>query len=34
MGLNMVPPVESREEFDPRKPEHRRRREMDRFNER
>ncbi|OQU91736.1 hypothetical protein SORBI_3001G241100 [Sorghum bicolor] len=34
MGLNMGPPVVSREEFDPRKPEHRRRREMDRFNER
>lgn len=34
MGINMGPPVMSREEFDPRKPEHRRRREMDRFNDR
>lgn len=34
MGINMGPPVVNREEFDPRKPEHRRRREMDRFNER
>ncbi|XP_062200293.1 E3 ubiquitin ligase PARAQUAT TOLERANCE 3-like isoform X2 [Phragmites australis] len=33
MGINMGPPVMSREEFDPRKPEYRRR-EMDRFNER
>ncbi|TKV93735.1 hypothetical protein SEVIR_9G245600v4 [Setaria viridis] len=34
MGINMGPPIVSREEFDPRKPDHRRRREMDRFNER
>ncbi|KAL6640948.1 hypothetical protein ACP70R_019129 [Stipagrostis hirtigluma subsp. patula] len=35
MGINMGPPVVGREEFDPRKPDHnRRRREMDRFNER
>ncbi|CAM0145798.1 unnamed protein product [Urochloa decumbens] len=34
MGMNMGPPIVGREEFDPRKPDHRRRREMDRFNER
>ncbi|CAN6299329.1 unnamed protein product [Urochloa humidicola] len=37
MGMNMGPPIPGnmgREEFDPRKPDHRRRREMDRFNER
>ncbi|KAJ1295485.1 hypothetical protein BS78_01G228100 [Paspalum vaginatum] len=34
MGINMGPPIVSREEFDPRKPDHRRRREMDRLNER
>ncbi|CAN6311039.1 unnamed protein product [Urochloa humidicola] len=37
MGMNMGPPIlgnMGREEFDPRKPDHRRRREMDRFNER
>ncbi|GJM84622.1 hypothetical protein PR202_ga00309 [Eleusine coracana subsp. coracana] len=35
MGINMGPPVVNREEFDPRKPDHRRRREwMDRLNER
>ncbi|XP_062205016.1 E3 ubiquitin ligase PARAQUAT TOLERANCE 3-like isoform X2 [Phragmites australis] len=34
MGINMGPPVMGREEFDPRKPDHRRRREMDRYNER
>ncbi|WVZ59051.1 hypothetical protein U9M48_009255 [Paspalum notatum var. saurae] len=34
MGINMGPPIMSREEFDPRKPDHRRRREMDRLNER
>ncbi|KAF8672578.1 hypothetical protein HU200_049264 [Digitaria exilis] len=32
MGINMGPPIVGREEFDPRKPDHRRRREMDRFN--
>ncbi|KAK3153776.1 hypothetical protein QOZ80_2BG0180990 [Eleusine coracana subsp. coracana] len=34
MGINMGPPVVNREEFDPRKPDHRRRRETDRLNER
>jgi hypothetical protein len=34
MGINMGPPIVSREEFDPRKPDHRRRREIDRFSER
>lgn len=34
MGINMGPPLVSREEFDPRKPDHRRRHEMDRFSER
>jgi E3 ubiquitin-protein ligase RBBP6 len=33
MGINMGPPIVGREEFDPRKRDHRRR-EMDRFNER
>ncbi|XP_039826397.1 E3 ubiquitin ligase PARAQUAT TOLERANCE 3-like isoform X3 [Panicum virgatum] len=33
MGINMGPPIVGREEFDPRKLDHRRR-EMDRFNER
>uniref|UniRef100_A0A0E0EY68 DWNN domain-containing protein n=1 Tax=Oryza meridionalis TaxID=40149 RepID=A0A0E0EY68_9ORYZ len=34
MGMNMGPPVVSRDEFELRKPDNRRRREMERFNER